>query len=354
MQFDASDEQKLLVESIANVIEHIDKKKAPLARFDEGIYADEVLWPPLRNLGLSAALANQAAGGMGGELLTVAMMAEALSYGAAGTPVVQQTLAAWLLAETDAGDDVLGGILDGTRLASFALCEAEDHWAPLDWRLAAQPATGEKQHVIGAETAHWLIAGLNGGQFGLIERKSAGISIEGTATLDRSRPLATVAFQDATIRVLSGPSDLANRLHGALLVCTAASACGAARRMIDLAVDYAKNRRQFGRPIGSYQAIKHQLANMALEVEPCRALVWYAAHAWDRLPHEADHAAALAKAHVTEVAVKAGRSAVEVHGGVGFAWDCPLHLWLKRAMFDYGFMGSPGLHRARAADLAGW
>jgi alkylation response protein AidB-like acyl-CoA dehydrogenase len=354
MQFDASDEQKLLVDSIANVIERGDKRKAPLARFDEGIYADETLWPPLRDLGVCAALATQAAGGMGGELLTVAMMAEALSYASAGTPAVQQTLAAWFLSETDAGEDVISGVLDGTRLASFALCEAEERWAPVAWRLAAPRTTGQKLHVIGGETAQWLIVGLCDGRFGLIEREAVGVSVQGTATLDRSRPLARIAFQDASIRVLSGSPALASRLHDALLVCTAASACGAARRMLDLAVEYAKNRRQFDRPIGSYQAIKHQLANMALDVEPCRALVWYAAHAWDRLPDEAARAAALAKAHVTHIAVKAGRSAVEVHGGIGFAWDCALHLWLKRAMFDYGFMGSPALHRARAADLAGW
>jgi alkylation response protein AidB-like acyl-CoA dehydrogenase len=354
MQFDLTDEQKLLAASIAQLLERVDKKGTPLARFDAARYADEDLWPPLRELAICGSLASTESGGLGDELLTLAMAAETLAYGAAGSPVVQQTLAAWLLSETDADDAVVAGVVDGTRLAAFALCETHDCWSPQQWRLAGARLTGEKICVIGGMEADLYIVGLNGGRFALVENGTVGLLRQAQSSLDRTRPLAKLCFEDAVARLLAGPVDLAPRLFDALLICTAADACGAMRRALDLCVDYAKTRRQFDRPIGSFQAVKHQLANMALDVEPCRALVWYAAHAWDRLPAEASRSAALAKAHVTDVAVRTGRAAVEVHGAMGYSWEYPLHLWLKRAIFDYGFMGGIGLHRARAADLAGW
>jgi alkylation response protein AidB-like acyl-CoA dehydrogenase len=93
---------------------------------------------------------------------------------------------------------------------------------------------------------------------------------------------------------------------------------------------------------------------MAVEVEPARGLYWYAAHAFDHLPEESERAAALAKAHLTDVFVEVARDAVEVHGGIGFTWECDVQIWFKRAMFDRAFLGTPEVCRARAAELAGW
>jgi alkylation response protein AidB-like acyl-CoA dehydrogenase len=121
-----------------------------------------------------------------------------------------------------------------------------------------------------------------------------------------------------------------------------------------MAVEYAKTRQQFGVPIGRFQALKHQLANLAVEVEPARALVWYAAHAFDHLPAEAPRAAALAKAHATDRFMQVARDTVEAHGGIGFTWECDVQIYFKRALFDRAFLGTPGQHRERAASLAGW
>ena len=121
-----------------------------------------------------------------------------------------------------------------------------------------------------------------------------------------------------------------------------------------MSVAYAKEREQFGVTIGHFQALKHQLANMALEIEPARGLYWYAAHAFDHIREEAERAAALAKAHITDRAMQIARDAVEVHGGIGFTWECDVQIWFKRAIFDRAFLGIPSLHRERAAQLAGW
>ena len=121
-----------------------------------------------------------------------------------------------------------------------------------------------------------------------------------------------------------------------------------------MAVDYAKQREQFGVTIGHFQALKHQLADMAVEIEPARGLYWYAAHAFDHVPEDSARYAALAKAHISERAMQLGRDAVEAHGGIGFTWECDVQIWFKRAMLDRAWLGTPDVHRARAADLAGW
>ena len=119
-------------------------------------------------------------------------------------------------------------------------------------------------------------------------------------------------------------------------------------------VEYAKTRQQFGTPIAQFQAVKHQLADMATQVEPTRGLFWYAAHAWDHLPAESPRAAAIAKAHITARASEVARAAVELHGGIGFTWECDVQLWFKRVMFDRVWCGTPEHHRARIAALGDW
>ncbi len=121
-----------------------------------------------------------------------------------------------------------------------------------------------------------------------------------------------------------------------------------------MTADYTKTRQQFGTPIAQFQAVKHQLADMATQTEPTRGLFWYAAHAWDQIPAEAPRAAAIAKAHITARASDVARAAVELHGGLGFTWECDVQLWFKRAMFDRTWAGTPEHHHARIAALGDW
>jgi alkylation response protein AidB-like acyl-CoA dehydrogenase len=121
-----------------------------------------------------------------------------------------------------------------------------------------------------------------------------------------------------------------------------------------MARDYALTREQFGQPIGAFQAVKHQLANLAVEIEPSLSLWWYAAHAIDRIPEDASRHAALAKAFSADLFDRAARDSTELHGGIGFTWEYDLHLWFRRSIFDRAFFGDAHYHRARAANLAGW
>ena len=129
---------------------------------------------------------------------------------------------------------------------------------------------------------------------------------------------------------------------------------GAGQSMLDKAVAYAKERVQFGRVIGSFQGVKHTLADLATDLEPCRSLVWYAAHAQDAIPEDARLTALQAKAHLGEVGRTLARLTTEVHGGMGFTDLLGLHFWFKRIAFDRQMLGAPERCREEAAIAQGW
>jgi alkylation response protein AidB-like acyl-CoA dehydrogenase len=172
--------------------------------------------------------------------------------------------------------------------------------------------------------------------------------------LDRSQGVADLRLEGAPAEALPGARAAAERTVDAGLVLLAADAFGAAWRMIELTRDYASVRKQFGAPLAQFQAVKHQLANLVVDTEPCRGLWWFAAHAWDHRREEAAKAAAIAKAHGTDIAMDVGRGAFELHGGIGFTWECDLQFFYKRAVFARHFLGTPDVHHDRNADLGGW
>jgi alkylation response protein AidB-like acyl-CoA dehydrogenase len=170
------------------------------------------------------------------------------------------------------------------------------------------------------------------------------------ATIDRTRPVGELRLRDT-------PSDPLPRSSAAALtkvldagrVVLAADTLGAAQAMLEQAVAYAKEREQFGRKIGSFQAVKHLCAEMAAALEPCRALVWYAGFAQDALPAEAHLNACHAKAHLAEVGKFVAKTATEVHGGMGFTDLLGLHYWFKRIGFNRQLLGTPERLRDEAA-----
>jgi alkylation response protein AidB-like acyl-CoA dehydrogenase len=121
-----------------------------------------------------------------------------------------------------------------------------------------------------------------------------------------------------------------------------------------MTVEYTLAREQFGTRLAQFQSVKHELANLAMRSEPMRGLLWYAAYAFDHIAAEREREAAVVKAHITDTALDVARSAVELHGGIGFTWECDVQFWVKRAMFDRTWLGSPRAHRERIAKLARW
>jgi alkylation response protein AidB-like acyl-CoA dehydrogenase len=358
MHFGLTEEQKLLQETLRSFV----AAECPPPRlrelFDAGSGHDPALWKGLAEIGVTGLVVPEAFGGAGLELLEAALVAEQLGAGALPGPFLGHTLACVALALAGSPEQQqrwLPGLASGERVGSVALAEADDLWEPETWSARADGGrlSGAKHHVPFGAQADVLVVGTQGGGLALAA-PGAGVRATPERGIDRTRPVAALAFDGAPCEALPGGAAASARLRDAGLALLAADAFGAAWQLVQLTVAYAKARQQFGQPIAGFQAVKHQLADMATSIEPARGLFWYAAHAWDHLPEEAPRAAAIAKHHLSDRAVEVARAAVELHGGLGFTWECDVQIWLKRAMFDRAFLGAPALHRARCAALGGW
>jgi alkylation response protein AidB-like acyl-CoA dehydrogenase len=320
---------------------------------------DAKLWSGLAELGVLGINLPEEDGGLGLEMLDLALVAETIGSRAAPVPFIGHVLAT--LAIAWAGSDVqkarwLPGLVDGSVIASVGFADGQGRWQPATWQVPpADRLSAQWTLVPGAPVAQLFVLGLAGGALAVVERGADGVSVAARASSDRTRRFGTVTLTDASVERLPGFVAQAERLHDAALILLAADAFGGATRCHEMAVAYAKDRVQFGQPIGQFQAVKHQLADMVIAVEPARGLHWYAAHAFDHGERaEAAHMSALAKAHLADVYLATARRCVEIHGGMGYTWELDVHIFLKRAMFDHAWMGVPAQHRVRAAELAGW
>jgi alkylation response protein AidB-like acyl-CoA dehydrogenase len=293
---------------------------------------DPASWNALMGLGLGSILLP----GSGMGLLDAALVCEVVGEAAAPGPLIGQLLAVAAVARSsnEAAKGYLAGLEAGSAIATLAF--------------------GDSPYVQCARSAHLFLKGSRETGILLVEA-GEGVTAEPVNSTDRSRPISKVSFGAATSHMLFPAGDpMAGKLLDAALVLIAADALGGAQKCTDMSVAYAKEREQFGQPIGQFQGLKHQLAHMALDVEPARAQVWYAAYAHDADLTDAERAAAMAKAHLCDVYVRCARAAIAAHGGIGYTWEYGLNYWFRRAAFNRAWLGSPSAHRARAAEMAGW
>ncbi|UCE84572.1 MAG: acyl-CoA/acyl-ACP dehydrogenase [Deltaproteobacteria bacterium] len=359
MDFGLSEEQALLQHTVEQFLE----KECPPSRlheiFDGDAPYDTDLWRGMTELGLAGLVVPEVHGGAGLELIDLALVAETLGRAAAPGPFLGNALATVALAlggsETQQ-KSWLPKLAGGEALGSVALAEPDGGWEPDAWSAAVEGGrlSATKPYVPNGASADLLVVGTAGGGLALVEGRAAGVTTKPIDAADRTRRLDELTLEAAPCEPLENGAAAAPRVRDAGLCLLAADAFGGASKCVEMSVEYAKTREQFGVTIGHFQALKHQLANMATEIEPARGLYWYAAHAFDALPEEAERAAALAKAHITDRFMQIGRDAVEAHGGIGFTWEGDVQIWFKRAMFDRAFLGTPAHLRARAAALAGW
>ncbi len=358
MHFGLTEEQLLLQETVRGFA--AGECPAPRLReiFDGGAGHDPALWKGLAEIGIAGLTVPESFGGAGLGLLELALVMEELGASALPGPIFGHSLACLALALAGSDEQQrrwLPALASGERVATIALAESSDVWDPEAWTLqAGESLRGVKRHVPHAVVADLVVVGVRGGRFAVVERGAAGMRIEDERGADRTRPIAELGFDGTPAELLAGAPAAAARVRDAALVALAADAFGAAWHLTRITTEYAKARQQFGTPIAQFQSVKHQLADMATQVEPTRGLFWYAAHAWDQIPSEAPRAAAIAKAHITARASEVARAAVELHGGLGFTWECDVQIWFKRAMFDRIWGGAPEHHYARIAELGDW
>jgi alkylation response protein AidB-like acyl-CoA dehydrogenase len=358
VKFDTSEEQELLQATVAQFAEGECPPPRVRELFDAESGHEPELWRGLCDLGVAGLVVPEAHGGAGLQMIDLALVAETLGYHGMPGPFLGHALACVALVEGGSPDQQrrwLPRLASGELLGSVALAESGSRWQPDEWQLASGATlSGAKRFVPAGGHADLLVVGTAGGGLALVETRATGVSTKAYPGVDRARRMDDVGFASTPCEPLARGAEASKRLRDAGLLLLAADAFGSASRLVDMAVAYAKTREQFGVTIGHFQALKHQLANMAVELEPARGLWWYAAHAYDDVPADAERYAALAKAHVTERAMQAARDVVEAHGGIGFTWECDVQIWFKRCMLDRAWLGTPSVHRERVAKLSGW
>jgi alkylation response protein AidB-like acyl-CoA dehydrogenase len=349
MYFDLTDEQKQLTRSVERLLsETVQPREIAEGRRDA---LGETLDTALRDLGVTAALAGEDAGGLDMGLLTLVAVAHHLGRHGAPGFALEGAVGAWAIGRYGTAEQKarwLPPLLEGRIACAFAFGEGKGAWTPDEWRASVDAPQVDKAFVRNPGKEALLLVGLREG-LGLMRSDGAAFSPSGPP-LDPSRPLASVSLPARDIEPFADRV-AAWRVCEALMAIAAADAVGAAQRALEMAVDYAKTRFQFDRPIGAFQALRHQLANMAVDIAPAHFPCWYAAHAWDQGDPDARRAILMAKAHGTDMAVKVARAAVECHGGIAYTWEYPLHLLLKRAMQDRASLGSPRALRRAVARI---
>jgi len=362
MNFGLSEDQVLLKSTIKRFLEEQCPTSRVRAIMESASGHDSGFWQGLVDLGVPGLMIPAAYGGSGLELLDLALAAEELGYAATPGPFLGSAMATVALVEgADASqrEHWLPRIASGNVLASIAFGEADSEWDPARYttKVAGGKLTGAKPFVPYASIADAIVVAAVDGRgpgLWLVERGAPGIAITPLKVVDLTRRVETVRFTGTPATKLGGTSAAIQRTIDAGCVLIAADAYGGSRRCLDMTAQYAQQREQFGQIIGAFQAVKHQIANMACELEPSLSLYWYAAHAFDRIHDQSARHAALVKAHLTDLYDRVTRDATELHGGIGFTWEFDLHLWFRRAIFDRSFLGEASAHRARAAQLAGW
>ena len=369
MNLGVSTEQRELRESVRRFL----AERAPLTRVRELMETTEGTDPDVwrqasAQLGLPGIAVPEEYGGAGFSFAEQAIVLEEL--GAAlftGPYLASAVLAATALLASDdeaAKKDLLPGIAAGEIVATLAFTEDDGSWDPAAIRLAAVEnrgwrLDGHKSFVLDGHAADLiLVVAATGGKLSLfaVTPAAEGLTRRALPTLDQTRKLGRLTFSDTPARLIGEHGAARAVLDHTLdvaAVALAAEQLGGAQRALDMAVGYAKVRHQFGRPIGSFQAIKHRCADLLVEVESLRSAVGYAAAAVAAGSTEVPVLASLVGAYASEVYSHVAGENIQIHGGIGFTWEHDAHLYLKRAKASELFLGDASYHRARLATRIG-
>jgi alkylation response protein AidB-like acyl-CoA dehydrogenase len=322
VEFDFTPEQHALRELARDLFE----KESPPSRLRElydGGTRDGGVWRAMGAVGLLGLTIPEEHGGTGGDELDLALVLEEAGRAALPEPLLETAgIAAPSL--VDAGvTDHLARIAEGEALATVRL--------------------GGSPYAVDADRADVLIEERDGELY-LVERGS--FTVRPVPSEDRARRLFAIEAPASGATRLSGGRDATARARMRGAVAAAGVLNGISTRLVEMTVAYVKDRQQFGRPVGSFQAVKHQLTDAHVAVEAARAATWYAAYALARGLPDAPLAASVAKAQAGEASATANRGALQLHGGIGFTWEHDLHLWLKRGKALEQSYGSAREHRA--------
>ncbi len=366
MDFEFTQEHDELRQTVKRFLDNdsTEQKVRGLMATDDG-YDREVWKKMAEQMGLQALMVPEEQGGAGMGMVEMAIVLEEMGAALLCAPFLSTAVLtpAALLRSGDASAcaDILPGIAAGETLASVAIAEPQSGWdlAKIATRATADGGAwsldGEKSYVVDGHIADvLLVAAKTDDGIGLfrVEGVADGLERRLLPTLDLTRKLAALTLKGVrATRVGSG--DASDVLEHVLRIGAIALACeqvGGAQRVLDMAVEYAKTRLQFGRPIGSFQAIKHRCADMLVDVEFGKSAAYHAAFtAAEGREEELGLAVHMAKSFCSEAYFRITNDNIQVHGGMGFTWEHPAHLYFKRAKSSAVLFGSPSAHREQLA-----
>ena len=363
MYFDLNDEQQQIKRTANEFLASRYKPERIRELIDSELGFEESDWKEMAELGWPGLALPEDHGGQGLGIVELAVVFEEMGYALATTPLLSNTVAGLALALCGSEEqkaEFLPQLAGGEKRGTVALFDAGSPAVIGEFEMEAQPGgdgvvlEGEKVLVLDAEAADFLIVATADGKRHIVETGQAGVSIERESSIDPTRRLYSVRFGGIEVpaeRTLPADADDYFPVLHRVCVALAAELTGIAQRTMEMAVSYAKERQQFGRPIGSYQAVSHRCAQMLLETEGARSATYYAAWAADASPEDLPLAASMAKAYASDAGWRVASESLQVHGGIGFTWEHDLHLWLKRAKVDSALFGDAHWHRERVADL---
>ena len=362
MYFDLNDEQPAIKSTAKEFLaaRYKSERIRELAASEAGFEQSD--WEEMAELGWPGLALPEEWGGQGLGIVELAVLFEEMGYALAPSPLLSNTVAGLVLATV--GDDAqrerwLAPLARGELRGTPALFEAGTSATIGEFGMEAKGdgdgvvLDGEKVLVMDAASADFLVVATADGRRHLVERDADGVTVVPEKSIDPTRRLYAVRFEGVRVApeatLAGGQGDYEPVLWRA---CTAiaAESTGVAQRTMEMAVEYAKERQQFGRPIGAYQAVSHRCAQMLLETENSRSAVYGAAWAADAAPESLPLAASMAKAYASDAGWRVPDASIQVHGGIGFTWEHDLHFFLKRGKANAATFGTASWHRERVAD----
>jgi alkylation response protein AidB-like acyl-CoA dehydrogenase len=367
MYFDLTDEQQAIRSTAHDFLASRFKSERirEIAASADGF--DESGWKEMAELGWAGLALPEEWGGQGLGIVELAVLFEEMGYALAPSPLLSNTTVGLALAAAGSDEQkerYLRPLAGGELRGAPALVDAGASAEPGMFTMSAEAAgdgvvlNGEKTLVMDAASADLFLVATSDGCRHLVERDAEGVTVIPEESIDPTRRLSSVRLDGVRVAAEATLPAAASAyfpvLHRAC-VAIAAESTGVAQRALEMSVEYAKDRQQFGRPIGAYQAVSHRCAQMLLETENSRSAVYGAAWAADAEPESLSLAASMAKAYASDAGWRVPDAAIQVHGGIGFTWEHDLHFFLKRGRANAAMFGGAKWHREQVAEavLAG-
>jgi alkylation response protein AidB-like acyl-CoA dehydrogenase len=370
MNFAFTDEQEELRKTVRAFLDAKSPESAVREQMETEAGYDQAVWRQMgEQMGLQGLSIPEEFGGSGFTFIELGIVLEEMGRALLCAPFFSTVVFAAnvLLHSGDdaAKKDFLPGIASGETIATVAFTEPSGRWDEKGIEMEAAASgdgwtlSGTKMFVLDGHTAGLVVVAARtpqGVSLFAVEGDASGLTRTPLSTMDQTRKQARLEFDSTPARLIGTDGDGWNVLSNVLdlvAIGLAAEQVGGAQKVLDMAVEYAKVRVQFGRPIGSFQAIKHKCADMLLEVESAKSAAYYGMWCASELNDELPSVASLAKAYCSEAYFHAAAENIQIHGGIGFTWEHPAHLYFKRAKSSELLFGDPTYHRELLAQRIG-